>query len=80
MKDILYCNCRVLKEVMAVIRGETSAVTLTEAEVNMKLLTVVRGMTTLETVEEIQRLYTALISGLNPEQTKTVKQLFIDTG
>merc|ERR1719295_835611 len=69
---------RVLKEVMAVIRGETSSVTLTEAEVNMKLLTVVRGMTTLETVEEIQRLYTTLISGLNPEQTETIKQLFID--
>jgi len=69
---------RLLKEVMTVIRSESSAIPLTESEVNGRILTVVRGMTTLETVEEIQRLYTTLISGLNPEQTETIKQLFID--
>ena len=64
---------------MTVIRGESSTIPLTESEVNGRLLTVVRGMTTLETVEEIQTLYTTLVSGLNPEQTETIKQLFIDT-
>merc|ERR1712168_166785 len=70
---------RLLKEVMTVIRGEASTIPLTESEVNGRLLTVIRGMTTLETVEEIQTLYTTLVTGLNPEQTETIKQLFIDT-
>merc|ERR1712111_206620 len=70
---------RLLKEVMTVIRGEASTIPLTESEVNGRLLTVVRGMTTLETVEEIQTLYTTLVTGLNPEQTETIKQLFVDT-
>jgi len=70
---------RLLKEVMSVIRGESTTIPLTESEVNMRLLTVVRGLTALETVEEIQGLYTALLSGLNPEQTETIKQLFLDS-
>ena len=64
---------------MAVIRGESSNISLTESEVNMRLLAVVRGMTTLETVEEINRLYSGVVTGLSSEQTKTMKQLFIDT-
>merc|ERR1712029_904311 len=70
---------KLFKEVMAVIRAESSSLPLTESEVNMRILTAVRGMTTLETVEEIQGLYTTLVSGLNPEQIETMKQLFIDT-
>merc|ERR1719369_1889613 len=70
---------KLLKEVMTVIRGESSTIPLTDSEVNGRLLTVVRGMTTLETVEDIQTLYTTLLTGLNPEQTETIKQLFIDT-
>merc|ERR1712168_1593737 len=70
---------KLLKEVMTAIRGEASTIPLTDSEVNGRLLTVIRGMTTLETVEEIQTLYTTLVSGLNPEQTETIKQLFIDT-
>merc|ERR1712029_731847 len=70
---------RLLKEVMTVIRGESSTIPLTESEVNGRLLTVVRGMTTLETVEEIQTLYTTLVNGLNPEETDTIKRLFVDT-
>jgi len=70
---------RLLKEVMMVIRDESSTLSLAESEVNMRLLTVVRGMTTLETVQEIQRLYTTLISELNPGQTETMRQLFMDT-
>merc|ERR1712029_427920 len=70
---------KLLKEVMTVIRGESSTIPLTDSEVNGRLLTVVRGMTTLETVEEIQTLYTTLVTGLNPEQTETIKQLFVDT-
>ena len=62
-----------------VIRGESSTLSLAESEVNMRLLTVARGMTTLETAQEIQRLYTTLISGLNPGQTETMQQLFMDT-
>merc|ERR1719369_2639570 len=70
---------KLFKEVMTVIRAESSSLPLTESEVNMRILTAVRGMTTLETVEEIQGLYTTLVSGLNPEQTKTMTQIFIDT-
>merc|ERR1712029_1139019 len=70
---------KLLKEVMTVIRGESSTIPLTESEVNGRLLTVVRGMTTLETVEEIQTLYTTLVNGLNPDQTETIKRLFVDT-
>merc|ERR1712029_872086 len=44
-----------------------------------EVMTAIRGMTTLETVEEIQTLYTTLVTGLNPEQTETIKQLFVDT-
>ena len=75
----LFINDRMLEEVMAVIRDEDSTMNLVESEVNMRLMTVARGMTTLETVEEIQRLYTFIISGLNADQSDTMKQLFMDT-
>merc|ERR1719494_1463506 len=69
---------RILKEVMMTIRGEGHQ-SLVEAEVNQMLVTAVRGMTALETVEEIERLYTTVLTGLTGEQTQTVKQLFLDT-
>ena len=45
----------------------------------MLLLTAVRGMTTLESVQEIEILYTTLVNGLNKDQSETMRQLFLDT-
>ena len=45
----------------------------------MLLLTAVRGMTTLESVQEIEILYTTLVNGLNNDQSETMRQLFLDT-
>ena len=69
---------RLLKEVMKTIRGESSQ-SLAETQVNQLLLTAVRGMTALESSEEIERVYTTVLSGLSAEQTLTMKQLFLDT-
>merc|ERR1712180_334330 len=46
---------------------------------NMLLLTAVRGTTTLESVQEIEILYTTLVNGLNKDQSETMRQLFLDT-
>ena len=48
-------------------------------QVNVLLLTAVRGMTTLESVQEIEILYTTLVNGLNKDQSETMRQLFLDT-
>ena len=45
----------------------------------MLILTAVRGMTTLESVQEIEILYTTLVNGLNKDQSETMRQLFLDT-
>merc|ERR1719462_570199 len=36
-------------------------------------------MTTLESVQEIEILYTTLVNGLNKDQSETMRQLFLDT-
>merc|ERR1712180_439908 len=69
---------KILKNVMLVVRGESTE-KLTETQVNMLLLTAVRGMTTLESVQEIEILYTTLVNGLNKDQSETMRQLFLDT-
>merc|ERR1719481_251249 len=71
---------RILKDVVLAIRGEGRQ-SLVETEVNQMILTAVRGLTALESVEEIERLYTTVLSGsgLSAEQTQTMKQLFLDT-
>merc|ERR1719385_356383 len=69
---------KILKNVMLVVRGESTE-KLTETQVNMLLLTAVRGMTTLESVQEIEILYTTLVNSLNKDQSETMRQLFLDT-
>merc|ERR1719295_158528 len=69
---------KILKNVMLVVRGESTE-KLTETQVNMLILTAVRGMTTLESVQEIEILYTTLVNGLNKDQSETMRQLFLDT-
>jgi len=66
-----------LKEVMVVVRGESGS--LSESQINMMLLSAARGMTALETVEEINQVYTALLAGCPVEKAETLKQLFLDT-
>merc|ERR1712142_974789 len=66
-----------LKQVMVVVRGESGS--LSESQVNMMLLSAARGMTALETVEEINQVYTALLAGCPVEKAETLKQLFLDT-
>jgi len=68
---------KLLKDVMLVIRGESGS--LTESQVNIMLLSAVRGMTVLETADEINQVYTALIAGCPVEKAETLKQLFFDT-
>merc|ERR1711962_376156 len=69
---------KILKNVMLVVRGESTE-KLTETQVNILLLTAVRGMTTLESVQEIEILYTTLVNGLNKDQSETMRQLLLDT-
>merc|ERR1712180_493306 len=69
---------KILKNVMLIVRGESTE-KLTETQVNILLLTAVRGMTTLESVQEIEILYTTLVNGLNKDQSETMRQLFLDT-
>jgi len=66
-----------LKKVMTVIRGESGSVS--DSQINMMLLSAVRGMTALENVEEIKQVYTTLIEGCPVEKAETLKQLFLDT-
>jgi len=68
---------KLLKDVMLVIRGESGS--LTESQVNIMLLSAVRGMTVLETADEIHQVYTGLIEGCPVEKAETLKQLFLDT-
>merc|ERR1711962_1612247 len=69
---------KILKNVMLIVRGESTE-KLTETQVNILLLTAVRGMTTLESVQEIEIVYTTLVNGLNKDQSETMRQLFLDT-
>merc|ERR1719259_804102 len=80
MSEFVNEIAKILKTVMLVIRGEsTEKLTDPQSQVNMLLLTAVRGMTTLESVQEIEILYTTLVNGLNKDQSETMRQLFLDT-
>merc|ERR1719259_509307 len=80
MSEFVNEIAKILKTVMLVIRGEsTEKLTDPQSQVNMLILTAVRGMTTLESVQEIEILYTPLVNGLNKDQSETMRQLFLDT-
>jgi len=67
----------IIKDVMLIIRGESGS--LTDSQINVMLLSAVRGMTALETADEINQVYTGLIEGYPVEKVETLTQLFLDT-